>query len=141
MAIAFVSPKTSRRSAPIPTPSPLKQPDLKVVSNRGAEKSVDRRAYATFLISVAVLGLLALLGINTALSQGAFELSRLNAQATSLNDQREAVMKKIAKASSPQMLAYRAKVAGMVPSISPRFLEVGPKAGATPTKPNTRVVR
>lgn len=141
MAIAFVSPTTSRRSAQFPTPSSTSQTDLKVVSNRGAAKSVDRRTYATFLISVAVLGLLALLGINTALSQGAFELTRLKTQATTLNDQREAVMKKIAKESSPQVLAYRAKVAGMVPSISPRFLAVGPTAEATPTKPNTRVVR
>ncbi|MEI9908148.1 MAG: hypothetical protein WDO06_09975 [Actinomycetota bacterium] len=83
-----------------------------------------------FISAVAVSGLLALLAINTLLTQDAFRLSRLQTQATALNDQREAVMKKIATASSPGQLALRAKEQGMIPSQSPRFLTLTPSVGS-----------
>ena len=141
MAIASVSPSVSRVGKKFITSNTSLKTDLKLVAGNVAEKGVDRRAYALFLTAVAIAGLLSLLAINTALSQGAFELTRLNTQATALNDQREAVMRKIAKASSPQVLAYRARVAGMVPSISPRFLTVGPSSETTSATPFTKAKR
>ncbi|MBC7463300.1 MAG: hypothetical protein H7227_03455 [Actinobacteria bacterium] len=126
MAIASVSPSAIRRGATTQSAPSAKRADLRLVTQTATERGADKKAFALFLISMAVAGLLALLAINTALSQGAFELTKLNSQATALNDEREAVMKKIAKASSPEVLAYRAKVAGMVSSQSPRFLVVGP---------------
>jgi cell division protein FtsL len=131
MAIASVSPSFTRKTSRAEQPDSRIRPELNLVQRTTAERNVDRKAFAIFLISVAIAGLLALLAINTALSQGAFELTRLNAQATTLNDQREAVMKKIAKASSPAVLAYRAKAAGMVASQSPRFLLLGPVSTST----------
>lgn len=135
MAIATVSPATLRQRNMTSKTSKSKQPDLKLVAETTSNRGADRKVFAIFLTSMAVAGLLALLAINTALSQGAFELSKLTAQAVTLNDQREAVMKKIAKASSPEVLAYRAKAAGMVPSQSPRFLIVGASnEGSTATQ-------
>jgi hypothetical protein len=141
MAIASLSPSLKRR--------PIRENDLgsqdraalTLVPRTTAEKNVDRKAFAIFLTSVAIAGLLALLAINTALSQGAFELTKLNAQATTLNDQREAVMKKIAKASSPAVLAYRAKAVGMVASQSPRFLIVGPSETSSNSISQSKVSR
>lgn len=141
MAIASVSPSGAQIGAQFFGPAAAKKVDLKLVTQGATTPRVDRRAFAIFLILVAVAGLLGLLAINTALSQGAFELTKLNSQATALNDQREAVMKKIAKASSPQVLAYRAKIAGMVPSVSPRFLVVGPSVESLTSTPFTIVTR
>jgi len=128
MAIATASPLTIRQNNQnLRTPKSNKT-ELKLETRVTQNPGADRKAFAIFLTSMAIAGLLALLAINTALSQGAFELSKLTAQAITLNDQREAVMKKIAKASSPEVLAYRAKAAGMVPSQSPRFLTIGPSS-------------
>lgn len=99
---------------------------LRLVPDLSSGEQVDRKAFVIFLSLVGVVGLLLLLAINTMLAQDAFELRRLQAQATTLSDQREAVMKKIADASSPEVLARRATTAGMVPSQSPRFLSLTP---------------
>ncbi len=99
-----------------------KQRKLEVVPTPVTTPKADRKTFVFLLSAIAVTGLLTLLAINTMLSQGAFELSKLQTQATALNDQREAVMKKIATASSPGQLALRAKAEGMIPSQSPRFL-------------------
>ena len=99
---------------------------LRLVPDISSGGHVDRKAFVIFLSLVGVVGLLLLLGINTMLAQDAFELRRLQAQATTLSDQREAVMKMIDVASSPEVLARRATAAGMVPSQSPRFLSLTP---------------
>lgn len=99
---------------------------LRLVPDLSSGEQADRKAFVIFLSLVGIVGLLLLLGINTMLAQDAFELRRLQAQATTLGDQREAVMKKIADASSPEVLAKRAIAAGMVPSQSPRFLSLLP---------------
>lgn len=97
---------------------------LKLVPDLTSGEQADRKSFVIFLSCVGGFGLLLLLTLNTMLAQDAFELHRLQAQATTLSDQREAVMKKIAKASSPEVLARRAIRAGMVPSQSPRFLSL-----------------
>ena len=141
MAIAFVAPSFAGRDHRNGQKDSRRGANLSLVPRSVEEKAVDRKAFAIFLTSVAVAGLLALLTINTALSQGAFELMKLNAQATTLSDQREAVMKKIAQASSPAVLANRAKAVGMVPSQSPRFLIVGPSAPDQSTLPLSKANR
>lgn len=97
---------------------------LRLVPDLSSGEQVDRKSFVIFLSCVGIVGLLLLLTINTMLAQDAFELRRLQAQATTLSDQREAVMRKIATASSPEVLARRATAAGMVASLSPRFLSL-----------------
>ena len=99
---------------------------LRLVPELSSGEQVDRKAFVIFLSLVGVVGLLMLLTINTLLAQDAFELRRLQAQAMTLSDEREAVMRKIAIDSSPEVLARRATAAGMVPSLSPRFLSLAP---------------
>lgn len=99
---------------------------LRLVPDLNNGEQADRKSFVIFLSLVGAIGLLLLLAINTMLAQDAFELHRLQAQATSLSDQREAVMRQIANASSPEELAQRATAAGMVPSQSPRFLSLSP---------------
>jgi hypothetical protein len=95
---------------------------LRLVPDMNAGEKADRKTFVIFLSTIGGIGLLLLLAINTMLAQDAFELHRLQAQATTLSDQREAVMRQIDLASSPEMLAARAIAQGMVPSQSPRFL-------------------
>lgn len=97
---------------------------LRLVPDMNAGEKADRKTFVIFLSIVGGIGLLVLLAINTMLAQDAFELHRLQSQATNLSDQREAVMRQIDLASSPEVLATRAVAQGMVPSQSPRFLSL-----------------
>lgn len=97
---------------------------LRLVPEMNSGEKADRKTFVIFLSIVGGIGLLVLLAINTMLAQDAFELHRLQAQATTLSDQREAVMRQIDLASSPEVLAARAIAQGMVPSQSPRFLSL-----------------
>lgn len=97
---------------------------LRLVPEINTGEKADRKTFVIFLSIIGGIGLLVLLAINTLLAQDAFELHRLQAQATTLSDQREAVMRQIDLASSPEVLAARAIAQGMVPSQSPRFLSL-----------------
>ncbi|CAB4662480.1 MAG: hypothetical protein F2704_05485 [Actinobacteria bacterium] len=101
---------------------------LSLVPDLSSGKRVDHKGFAIFVTFIGVCGLLALLTINTLLAQDAFELRRLTSEVTSLSDQREAVMREIAKVSSPEVLAMRAHYLGMVASQNPRFISLKPDA-------------
>ncbi len=107
---------------------------LRLVPDMGTGERADNKAFITFVSVVGGVGLLLLLGINTLLAQGAFELHRLQGQATTLSDQRDAMVRQIAKASSPDQLAADATKLGMVPSVNPRFVAVNPSTNTTPSK-------
>ena len=97
---------------------------LRLVPDMNNGEKADRKTFVIFLSIVGGFGLLLLLAINTMLAQDAFELHRLQAQATTLGDQREAVMRQIDLASSPEVLAAHAIAQGMVPSQNPQFLSL-----------------
>ena len=99
---------------------------LNLVPDIKSGETVDRKSFVAFLSLVGGLGLIALLAINTLLAQDAFQLRKLQNQVTILNDQRDALIKQIATASSPEVLASKAASAGMIPSQSPRFLALPP---------------
>ncbi|MFZ2227027.1 MAG: hypothetical protein WA090_04350 [Candidatus Nanopelagicaceae bacterium] len=124
MAITVLAPRAKETRSAYADREP--RIGLRLVPDLAGGEQVDRKAFVIFLSLVGVVGLLLLLTINTLLAQDAFELRRLQAHATTLSDQREAVMRKIAIASSPEVLARRATAAGMLPSLSPRFLSLTP---------------
>lgn len=124
MALTVLAPRPKERRSSNADRKP--RTVLRLVPDLSSGEQVDRKAFVIFLSLVGVVGLLLLLTINTMLAQDAFELRRLQAQATTLSDKREAVMRNIATASSPEVLARRAIAAGMVPSLSPRFLSLTP---------------
>lgn len=122
MAIPVLAPAITRSRQLVAEKS--SQAALRLVPELKAGEKADRKTFVIFLSSIGAIGLLMLLAINTMLAQDAFELHRLQAQATTLSDQREAVMRQIDFASSPEELAARAAAQGMVPSQSPRFLSL-----------------
>jgi len=93
-------------------------PDIKQV-----EVAADR-TFGIFLGAIFTAGLLALLVINTALAQDAFILKDLKQQAQVLTDQREAILREVARKSSPDQLSQSAAQLGMVASTNPRFLDM-----------------
>ena len=120
MAIPVLAPRITRSRQLVADKS--SQAVLRLVPDVKTGEKADRKTFVIFLSIIGVIGLLMLLTINTMLAQDAFELHRLQAQAMTLSDQREAVMRQIDLASSPEVLAARAAAEGMIPSQSPRFL-------------------
>lgn len=120
MAITSLTPSVARSKRIVGEKS--SRVALRLVPDLTRGKRVDHKYFVTFVSVVGALGLLMLLVINTLLAQDAFELHRLQAEATTLSDQREAVMREIARASSPEELAARAQGLGMIVSQRPRFL-------------------
>jgi len=82
------------------------------------------RTFGIFLGAIFTAGLLALLVINTALAQDAFILKDLKQEAQVLTDQREAILREVARKSSPDQLSQSASQLGMVASTNPRFLDM-----------------
>ena len=82
------------------------------------------RTFGIFLGAIFTAGLLALLVINTALAQDAFILKDLKQQAQVLTDQREAILREVARKSSPDQLSQSAAQLCMVASTNPRFLDM-----------------
>jgi uncharacterized membrane protein YukC len=74
------------------------------------------------VLVLLVLGLGALLLLNTLLAQGSFTLHTLDARVAELADREQALQQKVAELAAPQRLARRASAIGMVPSVNPAFL-------------------
>ncbi|MBM3720559.1 MAG: hypothetical protein FJW47_01505 [Actinobacteria bacterium] len=95
-------------------------PDLKPTPG---EQASDRLFYGLigFILS---LGLLGLLGINILLGNDAFRIKELKLEAIAINEEREAALREVARIATPENLAARATTLGMVPSTTPRFLDL-----------------
>jgi hypothetical protein len=97
---------------------------LKIVPQTSEGTQATHKYFAKFVSLVAVIGFLALLGINTLLAQDAFVLSELKYESKMIADQREAISRKMETFSSPQALANQAAALGMSPSEDPTFLDL-----------------
>jgi hypothetical protein len=120
MAITVLAPSATRAKQLVAEEST--RTALRLVPHLGKKKRVDHKYFVAFVSLVGVVGLLTLLVINTLLAQDAFKLHRLQLQVQSLSDQREAVVREITRASSPEQLAANAQALGMIASQNPRFL-------------------
>ncbi|MGV9285082.1 septum formation initiator family protein [Streptomyces sp. NPDC003730] len=83
-------------------------------------------ARAPFVLLVVVLlggGLIGLLVLNSALSEGSFQLDDLKQQTKELTDEEQALQRDIDAYSAPQALQRRARELGMVPGGDPAFLD------------------
>ncbi len=87
-------------------------------------EKVSSRAFGMVLSVVAVLGMLTLLFINTLLTQDAFVLQRLKHEVNQTNDQRDAILREVARRSTPTNLSEEAIRMGMKPGDSPRFIDI-----------------
>jgi cell division protein FtsL len=97
---------------------------LRLVPELQNGKKANDKSFIIITSSVFIAGLFSLLLINTALTQDAFKLQQLKAQATTLADQREAILKEVSEKSSPAKLAENAMKLGMIVNTNPRFLDL-----------------
>ncbi|MEU0438533.1 MULTISPECIES: septum formation initiator family protein [unclassified Streptomyces] len=84
-----------------------------------------RAARTPFVLLVVLLlggGLIALLVLNSALSEGAFKLDDLQKDTKALTDEEQALQRDVDAFSAPQALQRRARELGMVPGGDPAFL-------------------
>lgn len=105
-----------------------RKPELKGRAARLARLFPAGRAQAArtpFVLLVVVLlggGLIGLLVLNSALSEGSFKLADLQKQTKNLTDEEQALQRDIDAYSSPDALQRRARELGMVPGGDPAFL-------------------
>jgi cell division protein FtsB len=110
---------------------------VQVAVGRGTARSRSVRAgrgpFALLVILLLSGGLIALLMLNTAVSQGSFTLSQLQQHTTSLQNEQQGLQQQIDGWSDPNALAARARSLGMVPGGDPVFLtDNGTVLGASP---------
>ncbi|WP_210587379.1 septum formation initiator family protein [Streptomyces sp. GESEQ-35] len=83
-------------------------------------------ARTPFVLLVVLLlggGLIGLLVLNSALSEGAFQLDDLQKETKSLTDEEQALQRDVDTYSAPDALQRRARELGMVPGGDPAFLD------------------
>ncbi|MDF3297104.1 septum formation initiator family protein [Streptomyces tropicalis] len=93
-------------------------------------------ARAPFVLLVVLLlggGLIGLLVLNSALSEGAFQLDDLQKDTKSLTDEQQALQRDIDSYSAPDALQRRAQQLGMVPGGDPAFLGPGGTVRGVPS--------
>jgi hypothetical protein len=126
MAITALKSSPARKLAPnsIPRLQRLPDPVLRLVAElRPSEgKSVTKVAFNSIIFGAMIFTLIAVMGLNLALNQDAIKLHRLKFEAIHLADLEEANSQNLARVSSPESLAKKAQLLGMVPSGTPDFL-------------------
>ncbi|CAM5419215.1 hypothetical protein [Streptomyces fumanus] len=92
-------------------------------------------ARAPFVLLVVLLlggGLIGLLVLNSALSEGSFQLDDLKQQTKELTDEEQGLQRDVDAYSAPQALQRRARELGMVPGGDPAFLSPDGKVKGVP---------
>ncbi|OIK29313.1 septum formation initiator family protein [Streptomyces malaysiense] len=94
-----------------------------------------KAARTPFVLLVVLLlggGLIGLLVLNSALSEGSFELADLQKRTQNLTDEEQALQRDIDAYSSPDALERRAHELGMVPGGDPAFLDPNGRVEGVP---------
>ncbi|MET9833180.1 hypothetical protein ABZ078_28640 [Streptomyces sp. NPDC006385] len=95
-----------------------------------------RAARTPFVLLVVLLlggGLIGLLVLNSALSEGAFRLEDLRRETKGLTDEEQSLQRDIDAYSAPDALQHRARELGMVPGGDPAFLSPDGKVKGVPS--------
>lgn len=118
--MSAVSAFASSRQQPSPTSRPL----APVIATRAQRRARPRVVYA--LVAVAgVLGiLLTQLLLSIVLSDGAYRISALQAQADELERDAQVLVESLDTLRSPQYLATNAEFLGMVSNVNPAYLRL-----------------
>ncbi|MEV7423709.1 cell division protein FtsL [Streptomyces sp. NBC_01429] len=84
--------------------------------------SAARTPFVLLVVLLLAGGLISLLILNSALSEGSFRLTDLKKRTTDLTDEQQALQRDVDDFSAPYALQRRARELGMVPGGSPAFL-------------------
>ncbi|MBW3084410.1 Cell division protein FtsL [Austwickia sp. TVS 96-490-7B] len=130
----------ARRTAPMPRqPVPTPRPRLRLVPPLATQRSnFPFLLICSFALTAGLLGVLLL---NMFLSQGSYEIDRLQKESALITDREAQLREELDAASSPARLAREAGKMGMVPGSSVIFLDLdtgkvkGVPATGAPSKP------
>lgn len=122
MALPLIAPAITKTRQAITETS--QRAILRLVPELETGQKVSRRSLAIVGTAISLLAVLAMFIFQSMSTQDAFTLAKLQRQAQTLNDQRDAVNRLIAYKSSPGNLAAQAKKLGMKPNSQPRFIEI-----------------
>jgi hypothetical protein len=86
------------------------------------------RVFYGVLGAMLGISLVALLGINIALSNDAVQIRELKLEVIAISEAREEALREVTKLSTPENLAQRAKSLGMVPGREPIFIDLSANA-------------
>ena len=122
---------------------------VEIVSSRGQRRVRPRIVYALTAIACMAAMVVAQLLLSVGISQGAYEISTLQAGQVELGRTAESLSEDLVRTSSPQNLAANAEALGMVSNSSPVYLRLsdgavlgapssdsGSQGGATGLVPN-----
>jgi hypothetical protein len=119
------------------------RPHLRMVTPLRPERA-SRGMFALIVTGLLGVGMVVILVINTSLAQGAFTVSELQGQQSTLTQREQALRQEVVAAAAPDKLEQQARDLGMVPSENPVFLDVStgkvlgkprPAGGARSTTP------
>jgi len=99
------------------------RPHLRMVTPLRPERA-SRGMFALIVTGLLGVGMVGILIINTSLAQGAFTVSELQGQQSTLVQQEQALRQEVVAAAAPDKLEQQARDLGMVPSENPVFLDV-----------------
>ena len=106
-------------------------PRLVVLAGRKGTPSL--LPFVAVLLVLGLVGLLALLFLNTELNKGAFTIKQQKATATKLEQENEQIQQSLNGLNGPGALASKASEMGMVPNPNPAFLAPNGSVLGSPT--------
>lgn len=119
---ALLAPQAPHRAA---APSPRRMPrPVEVVTTREQRRARPRAVYAVVSTAGAFAILLAQLLLSIALSDGAYRIAALQADAVELDRSAQVLTESLDTLRSPQNLAANAESLGMVANASPAYLRL-----------------
>lgn len=111
-----------RTPARTPAHAPASRPRLTVLQRPAPRRSVVPFTLVCTLIIVGTL--LGVLFLNLSMSSSSYEISRLQSQSRTLEENRQALQEQEDKLSTPQELEARATSLGMVPSGETAYIDL-----------------
>jgi hypothetical protein len=97
---------------------------IEIVSSRNQRRARPKIVYALSAVTGVAAIVVAQLLLSVGISEGAYEVSRLQASQVELGRTAESVTEDLVRASSPQSLAANAEALGMVSNSNPVYLRL-----------------
>ena len=101
---------------------------IEIVATRSQRRARPKIAFALSAVAGLAVIIVAQLLLSVGISQGAYEVSRLQASQTELSRTAESVTEDLVRVSSPQSLAANAEAIGMISNSNPVYLRLSDSA-------------
>jgi len=121
------TPDQNPRATPAGAPAEVHR-HIEIVATRSQRRARPKIAFALSAVAGVAVIIVAQLLLSVGISQGAYEVSRLQASQTELTRTAESVTEDLVRVSSPQSLAANAEAIGMISNSNPVYLRLSDSA-------------